>query len=184
MAHKVFIAVLEVFLAQIPIFSSAARSSWSQSWWQFQSAATWLTAWPQHPNLGSKKEVWEMQHERNFCGKGEDPGVEIIHRLMGMVPRNHCYNTGNRFVVVKENWFIHHSLWKAPVRLFYAAVLFLFLGLRHELRLFSVFPLPLSLIPVSCLPPLLSICHMQIAALRWEEKQNYFRNCCFHTFPC
>lgn len=78
MAHKVFIAALEEFLAQIPASSSASRSSWSQFWWQFQ----WLTAWTQHPNLGSEKRksvrggTWEkLLWERGRSSGGNHPQV-------------------------------------------------------------------------------------------------------------
>lgn len=166
MAHKVFIAALEELLAQIPASSSAARSSWSQFWWQFQ----WLTAWTQHPNLGSEKRksvrggTWEkLLWERGRSSGGNHPQVN------GSGAQE---QQREQVVIVRENWFIHHS--RPPGRLFYGAVLFLFLGLKHELRPFSVFPLLLSHIPVSCLPPLLSICHMQICSFEVRGKAELF----------
>lgn len=58
-----------------------------------------------------------METERNTYGKEEYyPVVGITRRLRGMVI--------SLVDVVKESWFIQHSLWKAYVGLFYAVALY------------------------------------------------------------
>lgn len=77
------------------------------------------------PKFGLRdKEKREMEHERNFShGKRKiqwqksSPGWWEWSLELWLQHRE-------QVVIVKENWFSHHWLWKAPARLFYAAILF------------------------------------------------------------
>lgn len=146
MAHQVFMAALGNFLAQIPTSSSAARSSWSQSWWQFQSALTWLTAWTQHPNLAPGK----RKSERNRAGeklplwkKGKIHWWKSSSGWWEWSP-GIIVTTQGTFVIVKKKLIYSSFTVKAPLRLLNVTVLVLFPALRHELRPFSVFAIPSS----------------------------------------